>query len=291
VDADTGRVRLAWGRASYGAGFEEAQAFWGRAYAEACRRGLGTPLVRTVVVLGDGAEWIWHSARAFLGLPGVDLVEIIDLYHAYEYLWAVGNAVFGAETAAAAAWVEPLKTRLYTEGAAPLRAALEALASTEGPSAEDSAPATAVRRALEYVTTNAARLDYPAFVARQLPIGSGAVESGCKSVIQARTKGAGMRWSGAGAQHMVTLRALHRSGRWDAFWQTQPQRARLLLFPRQRRALPSPSRADARPGRAAPDLDAAPVAATAPLPPPPRPLRPPADHPWRRLPIGRARSA
>jgi hypothetical protein len=86
--------------------------------------------VRTVVVIGDGAEWIWHSARAFRGLPGIELVEIIDLYHAYEYLWAVGNAVFGAETAAAAAWVEPLKTRLYEEGAAPLHAALVALART-----------------------------------------------------------------------------------------------------------------------------------------------------------------
>ena len=111
VDADTGRERLAWGRASYGAGFEEAQAFWGRAHVEACRRGLGTPAVHTVVALGDGAEWIWRHARAFLALPGVELVEIIDLYHAYEYLWAVGNAVFGEGTAAAA-WVEPLKTRL-----------------------------------------------------------------------------------------------------------------------------------------------------------------------------------
>jgi len=130
VDADTGRERLAWGRASYGAGFEEAQAFWGRAHVEACRRGLGTPAVHTVVALGDGAEWIWRHARAFLALPGVEMVEIIDLYHAYEYLWAVGNAVFGEGTAAAAAWVEPLKTRLYAEGAPPLHAALTTLART-----------------------------------------------------------------------------------------------------------------------------------------------------------------
>ena len=130
VDADTGRERLAWGRASYGAGFEEAQAFWGRAHVEACRRGLGTPAVHTVVALGDGAEWIWRHARAFLALPGVEMVEIIDLYHAYEYLWAVGNAVFGEGTAAAAAWVEPRQTRLYAEGAPPLHAALTTLART-----------------------------------------------------------------------------------------------------------------------------------------------------------------
>jgi len=293
VDADTGRERLCWGRASYGAGFEEAQAFWGRGHVEACRRGLGTPAVQTVVALGDGAEWIWRHARAFLALPGVEMVEIIDLYHAYGYLWAVGNAVFGEGTAAAAAWVEPLKTCLYTEGAAPLHAALTALARTVcAPAvgtAPESAAATAVRRALEYVTTNAARLDYPTFMARRFPIGSGAVESSCKSVVQARTKGAGMRWSAAGAQQVVSLRALHRSGRWDAFWQAQPQRARLRLVPRARHTptvLPTP--------RAAPPpapTVAAPPPAPTDVPPAPRPLRPAADHPWRRQSLGRARSA
>jgi hypothetical protein len=79
VDAQTGRERLTWGRASYGAGFAEAQAFGGRAYAEAGRCGLGTPAVRTVVLAGDGAAWIWHSARSFLALPGVELSAISDL--------------------------------------------------------------------------------------------------------------------------------------------------------------------------------------------------------------------
>jgi len=97
VDADTGRERLCWGRASYGAGFEEAQAFWGRGHVEACCRSLGTPTVHTVVALGDGAEWIWRHARAYLALPGVEVVELIDLYHAYEYLWPVGNTVFLSE--------------------------------------------------------------------------------------------------------------------------------------------------------------------------------------------------
>jgi len=75
--------RWRWGVASYGAGCEEAEDFWYRAYVEACRRGLGTAAVRTVVLLGDGAEWIGRQGCAFLALPGVDLVEIIDLYHAY----------------------------------------------------------------------------------------------------------------------------------------------------------------------------------------------------------------
>lgn len=298
VDADTQRERLAWGRASYGAGPEEAQDFWGRAYVEACRRGLGTPAVRTVVVIADAADWIWHAARAFLGLPGVEMVEIIDLYHAYEYLWGVGRAVFATEEEVAA-WVTPLKTALYEQGPAPVRAALLDLAPRWGvvpeapPPPDESPAASAVRRALAYVTAHAARLDYPAFVARRLPIGSGAAESAGKSVIQARTKGAGMRWSGTGVQQVVALRTLWRSGRWDDFWQTQPQRTRRLLCPRAPRATPA---APTIPTETPRPVASAPAAALAPpdSPSPPtvlRPLRPAADHPWRRVPIGRQRSA
>jgi hypothetical protein len=93
TDRASGRTYLRWGRASYGVGAEDAEAFWGRVYVEALRRGLGTPAVRTVVVLGEGAEWIWHRAAAFLGVGAGEVGEIVDIYHADEYRWAVGNAL------------------------------------------------------------------------------------------------------------------------------------------------------------------------------------------------------
>jgi hypothetical protein len=261
VDAEMRRTHLAWGVASYCAGGEEAEAFWWRVYAEACRRGLGTPAVRTVVLLGDGAEWIWHRARHFLRMRGVELVEIVDIYHAYEYLWAVGNAVFGAGSARAAGWVQPLKDRLYEQGAAPVLAALAAL----WPETEEAAEA--VRIAVGYVTTHAARLDYPRFVARQFPIGSGAVESTCKVLIAARAKGAGMRWSGAGLQAIASLRAVHRSGRWDRFWHTQPQRRVPYL-----QALPRPRPAAALQETLPPLAAPTPETTFPPLAPPAAPL-------------------
>jgi len=42
--------------------------------------------VRTVVLLGDGAEWIWHRATHFLGVDGTEVVERLALYHTDEYL-------------------------------------------------------------------------------------------------------------------------------------------------------------------------------------------------------------
>jgi len=204
TDPASGRTALTWGPASYGVGTEEAEAFWWRVYVEARRRGLGAAAGRTVVVLADGARWIWERARAraFLGRPGVEVVEIVDIYHAYGYLWAVGNALHGAGSLRAAAWVEPLKDQLYLHGAAPVRAALAALT----PTTEEAAQA--IDDARTYFTRNAARMDYPRFVARHLPIGSGAVEISCKCLVEARLKQAGMRWGVLGSQTIASLRAV-----------------------------------------------------------------------------------
>jgi len=216
TDPESKRTHLAWGPASYGVGAEEAEDCWWRVYVEARRRGLGTPAVRTVVVLADGARWIWERARAVLGLPGVEVVESADIYHADGDLWAVGHALQGAGSLRAAAWVEPLKDQLSLHGATSVLAALAALT----PTTEESLTASA--DAQTYVTRNATRMDDPRYVARQFPSGSGAVESSCACLVEARLKQAGMRWGVPGSQAIASLRALHRSGRWAAFWQTHP---------------------------------------------------------------------
>ena len=232
IDSDTQRARLVVGPAAYCAGLEPAEAFWYRLYVTACRQGLGSPALALVVVLGDGAEWIWHYAARFLTIGAVEVVEIVDLYHAWEHLGTVAQAAFGAGSAAATAWLTPLKAALRDQGVAPVLAALQALSPSDATAADE------VRTALGYFTTHAARMDYPGFVAQGLPIGSGAVESGCKTLIEAREKGAGMRWSRVGAQGVATLRAEARSGGWAAFWTTQPQCRRPAVFPRCPRTAP-----------------------------------------------------
>jgi len=136
-------------------------------------------------------------------------------------------------------------------------------------------------------------MDDPRFVAARLPIGSGAVESLCKTLIEARAKGAGMRWTRQGAQAVVTLRAVRAvraSGDWAAFWARHPLRERLRLCP--------PARPRRRAALSAPIP--APEVQPAPLEQPPAPSvttdpaaarRPAATHVWRRAPIGRARCA
>jgi hypothetical protein len=294
VDQESGDTHLALGPSSYCAGLEPASAFWPRLTREAWRAGLGRG-VRTVVVLGDGADWLWRQARCQLRHAGVEVVEIVDFYHVSEHLATVAAAVFGANKVRASDWLDRVCHLLRHEGARPVR---RALAKLRPPTAD---AAEVVRKARGYVRTHAARMDYPAFRARQFPIGSGAIEGSAKNLIQARQTQAGMRWSVAGAQQVASLRALHRSGRWTAFWQTQPQR-RLRLLPRPTPpAIPAPPATDATAPVA---LDHRPPAhdpAAAAVPPPLTALPAPRhtriqtagkpwakgkDH-WRRTPLSR----
>lgn len=159
----------------------------------------GIATLRRVVVLGDGARWIWTAAAAQFG----DRIEIVDWYHASEHVWTVARAVYGDSSAAAKAWAEASKTALYEAGASGLLERFRQLM-----------PATDAARAIVatergYFQTNRARMDYPAFRAAGYPIGSGAVESSAKHVIQQRMKRAGCRWSDDGGQALAVLCAQH----------------------------------------------------------------------------------
>ena len=74
---------------------------------------------------------------------------------------------------------------------------------------------------LTYLKNHAHRMDYPTYEANGWYVGSGAIESACKTVVGQRLKGAGMRWSERGAHEVCHVRALYRSenSQWHAFWQ------------------------------------------------------------------------
>ncbi len=188
----------------------EAEAFGRLVWAEAARRGV---LAATeVVVIGDGSHWIWNLAAEHFP----HAIEIVDWYHASHYLWLVAHACYGEGTAAATTWAETRLNELWNGEVERVLAALESL---EG-------RAEAGREATTYLTNNRERMRYATFRAAGLQVGSGSIESGCKQVIGARLKQAGMLWSRAGARSVAKARAWWKSGRWEE--------ALALLPPRQR---------------------------------------------------------
>ena len=292
TDPHTGRGTLVLQPSSFCTTLEGTDAFFPRLTREAWRAGF-TRGVRQVVVLADGGEWIWRQARTQFSHPGVEVVEILDYYHACEHLAEVAAALHGTGTVRAATWFADHKHALLHQGPASLLAALAACPDQDEPAGD------VVRRNRAYFTEHAARLDYPAFIARHFPIGSGAIESACKLLITQREKLSGMRWSAAGAQQTANLRALYRSAeeRWTTFWASRP-------LSRARRLAPSalPVLAAAPPPRAEqPDLPPIPLPSSTPpppdLPPPPQRIAT-AGKPWakgknfwRRQPVAHPRSA
>jgi hypothetical protein len=201
---------------SYVARREEVEHFGPRLLTEAARRGAlevvdwtgpvggrNLAVLRPVHVVADGAPWIWNLADDHFG----ERTEVVDFYHASEHLWEVARALHGADTPEASAWARARLHELYKHGVVPVRTAL---AAARAPTA---AAAETLRRERGYFATNAARMDYPAIRRQRLPIGSGAVESSAKHVIQQRMKRAGQRWSDRGGRAMLALRACYASGR------------------------------------------------------------------------------
>lgn len=200
---------------SYVAARASAEQFGPRLLAEAARRGAlevvawegpvtgrGLAVLRRVVVLGDGAPWIWNLAAEHFG----ERIEIVDYYHATEHVWALARAFYGDGTATAKRWAKRQCHRLLQRGAGALLRALGAIKKCRPEAAE------ALRRERAYFRTHAPRMDYPTFRQQGLPIGSGAVESEAKRLVQQRMKRPGARWSEPGAQAVLNVRSHQLSG-------------------------------------------------------------------------------
>ncbi len=140
---------------------------------------------------------------------------ILDFYHAAEHLGDLAKAWHGAGTEAATAQHEAWSHRLKYEGGAAVLTELRALDGDGRPAARE-----VLRETVTSFENQVHRMDYPSSVARGWQIGSGPVESACKTVVGQRLKCAGMRWGEEGLRWRMSLRALFLSerGQWDGFW-------------------------------------------------------------------------
>jgi hypothetical protein len=171
----------------------------------------GLEHAKQVVVLGDGAPWIWNlAAEHFAGA-----VQIVDLYHAKEHVWDVAHAVFGRGTAVGTVWATHACSLLEQGQIADLVSAIAALPPIPPePGQARSIPA----RAVDYFTTNAERMRYPVFRAQGMQVGSGIAEAACKTIVSTRTKRSGMRWTPEGLDALLPLRTTVLNGTYDSFW-------------------------------------------------------------------------
>ena len=173
---------------------------------------VGMDLADRWLGLTDGGNGLEERLRE--NFPRVEAV-ILDFYHPAERLTGLSRLLHPGDEARAEEQARQWRGLLKSEGGAVLAAVLS---EWDWPGRTGLKEATA--ELVGYLQRHAHRMDYPEYLARGWCIGSGAVESACKTVVGQRLKLAGMRWGEDGAHAVCHLRALYRSekGQWDAFW-------------------------------------------------------------------------
>lgn len=191
---------------SYVASFADAEDFGALMRHEAIRRGMAK--AKVVVVIGDGAAWIWTLAK--INFPFA--VQILDFYHACEHLFSLCKAL-SSNPADVQAQFKQWKTSFKKNGVLKVIAQAEALLKTRA--AVD--PET-VRSEIGYLQTNACRMLYRTYRQKGYFIGSGVVEAGCKTVIGQRAKQSGMFWTVSGSENVLSFRCLSIENALNEYW-------------------------------------------------------------------------
>jgi hypothetical protein len=154
-----------------------------------------------LVFINDGATWI----RQWIEDAYPDAISILDFWHALEYLYLFANSFF-VDKAKAKKWAEKQKERLLASKVKQVIGDIKKLA----PDNEQA------KQVIAYYEVNTNRMDYKHYKTIGAGIiGSGAIESAHRTVVQKRMKLSGQRWSVEGAQNMLNLRVTYMNERWE----------------------------------------------------------------------------
>jgi len=167
--------------------------------------------VKQMLFVADGAAWIWKSVRlvrAMLKMSGLEckIFELIDFYHAVQHLHEFAKHKGKWSAKQRKQWVSRQKKLLKGGQAEQVIANMKAVTT--------GSKSKVLRRELEYFVKNKTRLSYNELSALGMPIGSGAIESAVRRIINLRLKSPCIFWNEDTAEEMLFLRAYYKSGRW-----------------------------------------------------------------------------
>jgi RNase P/RNase MRP subunit p29 len=163
-----------------------------------------------IVFVADAAPWIWKRFPKLakeLGLSKEQVFEVIDFYHAVEHLGHVAALRKGWTATERKRWVKHQRKMLLTGKVSEVINAIEQLCNGRS--------GKAIRRERDFFIKHAHRMNYANVVALELPIGSGAMESAIRRVVNLRLKGPAIFWHRENAEAMLMLRSYYKAGRWN----------------------------------------------------------------------------
>jgi len=171
---------------------------------------------RWVVVLDGERDQLKRVQRTARKL-GIDVTIVLDIVHVLEYLWRAAHAFHPAGSEDAETWVrDRLLALLSGRSGGTVAKSLRLMIASHGLDKKAAAP---VVRCANYLVRNTRWLHYDRALADGLPIATGVIEGACRYLVQDRMGRTGARWSLAGAEAILRLRALRASGDFEDYWQ------------------------------------------------------------------------
>jgi len=156
--------------------------------------------IKNKVFIADGATWIWNWVEDTYP----ECVQIVDFFHAKEHLCEFAKEYF-KDQCYRTKWIDKQSLIMLTKGITPILKTLNKLQNKTGK----------LRQLIGYYKNHEQRMQYHIFKEKGLQIGSGAIESAHKDVLQKRLKLSGQRWTKKGLQQIAQIRAVYKSGKWN----------------------------------------------------------------------------
>lgn len=204
------RAKAKWLTASVA---EDAAEVVGRVFDEAERRDPAHE--RRWVALVDGNNHQIDRIEAEAARRKVSVTVVVDLIHVLEYLWGAAWCFFAEADSAAECWVRDRAMAVLQGNAREVAAGIRRRATAAGLATQKRKKADEAAR---YLTNKAPYLDYPTALAAGWPVATGVIEGACRHLVKDRMDITGARWSVAGAEAVLKLRAVRCNGDFDAYW-------------------------------------------------------------------------
>lgn len=163
-----------------------------------------------VLFIADGAPWLWKRVPLLvhaLGLTAEQVHELLDFYHTVQRLGQVAALRKDWSAKARTRWRTQQRHLLLQGEVAQVIAAMQVICRGR--------KSKAIRTHLNYFIRNQSRMAYAKLMALKLPIGSGAIESTVRRVVNLRLKGPSIFWCRASAEAILLLRSYYKAGRWN----------------------------------------------------------------------------
>jgi hypothetical protein len=171
---------------------------------------LSITMAEKILFVADGARWIWNRVPELvreLGLAVSQFYTLVDFYHAVEHLVKIADLRKGWKKSERIDWVKKHRRLLLSGKIGEVIDSIRAICRGRR--------SKKLNREKNYFLRNRTRMKYKEISSIGLPIGSGAMESAIRRVVNLRLKGASIYWLEETAEAMLLLRSFYKAGRWD----------------------------------------------------------------------------